>query len=277
MILPTFLEASARLSVNINGFFFPYRESIKTLQAYCKPLTFLNDDVVYELSFSGTCFWFKCKNRFFSISTLHQVTNQNRDPKNIAIITNNFENTKAIGVSELSKLKPRVFADENLKDILLAEFNAPENVKNFSCDFFEFNPDKMADLNTVTNRQIQAIFTIGYPSDLIEYQPLYDDVSGLPISIEVKTKFIEVLLELDDDDSFHEENRIPFKLSKYNKIEKLPCDGMSGAPVFFIYSDTIGNSQLGLAGIITHGNEKGRFSVYDAALIKAVIVQSVLS
>jgi hypothetical protein len=52
--------------------------------------------------------------------------------------------------------------------------------------------------------------------------------------------------------------------------EAIDPDGMSGAPVFFIYLEDRKEAHLGFAGMVTDARIE-RYMVYDGALIRQVV------
>lgn len=274
MLIPNFLSHTERTTVQINGIYVPFNKSIETLQRFCRPVIFHNEDPVYEASLSGSAFLLQHNGKNFFICTRHQLGEgkTERSPEDIIIVVYDDDNRKQ-GLTSNEAIKTN-FSDQNtksLEDILLLRFEGKRGYHDLDRYFVNLNLDASPNFRAISDAKIVAIFTIGYPTQSLSYDPELDD-EYVPIGLDIRVRWSKLYLERTGETAFDcIPNRLPLKVHSKYTININDLDGYSGAPVFFLYKDDHQLVHLGLVGMITHANREGRFAIYEAIYIKEIL------
>jgi hypothetical protein len=122
---------------------------------------------------------------------------------------------------------------------------------------------------------VQLVIAIGYPSEATETTLRYEEDDGLEIvsGADYKIRWVKLYLELTNR-SFPEEtgHRLLLVTSSAYPIELGSPDGLSGSPVFFIYTDSLSQAHMGFAGLITH-SDGHTFYIYGTDMIRQLLDQ----
>lgn len=257
------------MAIPVNGVHVPFKESVKSIQRFCRPLLFYNENSDFELSFGGSCFLFRNGGRNFVLSTKHQFDNLGRDPKDLALIFKNADGTNSgLNPNEANRINIDIPENKDLEDVLVAEYDDNRGAIELPSHFLNVDVARMADLTQVPANDVQLIFTIGYPNAHAKYD-FEDDGSGNYV-LDLVSRWAVVYLELTERDGFDKDLRLPLQAhDRYHNGIGDP-DGFSGSPVFFLYFDKNGEGQLGFAGMVTDASLSGRFNVYEARYLKQI-------
>lgn len=270
--IPSFLTAAMKLSVPINGVFVPFNQAVTNLQRFCRPLLFHNDCSVFDLSYSGSCFLFRHGGRNIMLCTRHQIVNQSRDPKDVALVIEETDGRKvALGPNEFSRVIANVPQQSKLEDIFLAEYESERNGRKIEAQFLQLDLDTIADLRIVAEEQVVLIFAIGYPSRFSSFETSIDEVDGSATGLDVISRWVKLYLELAEPSNWDHDLRVPLQTHHHYHADIGDPDGFSGSPVFFVYQDESKQAHLGFAGMLTDANKSGRFMLYEAAHIREIV------
>jgi hypothetical protein len=124
-------------------------------------------------------------------------------------------------------------------------------------------------LSSVPADQVRAIFAIGYPTMARDAEITFD-ADDIPTAVDMTSRWVKLYLELAEPAPFDTENRRALVKHRTYEQELENPDGLSGAPVFFIYLDPSLQAHLGFAGMITHGNGT-RFMIYEGETIRLLL------
>lgn len=268
--IPSFLTARMKTSVKMNGVFVPFSKSLDNVQRFCRPLAAHNAGNDYDVSLYGSGFLFRVAGRNLMVCSRHQVVNSGRDPGDLMIILGEGDNAVGMTPSAVGHVSVVGSELEAVGDIFLAEFASGPGGRDISGSFFKVDFDVDADLRTIQPQDVTLIFTVGYPSRLVGYEPTYDEGYDLR-DLAIYSRWAKVYLELDDLVRSDIPGLVPLQVHQSYRIELGDPDGFSGAPVFFIYQDAQRVSHLGFAGMVTHASELGRFSMVEASYIHQAI------
>lgn len=266
--IPSFLTARMKTSVKMNGVLVPFSKSLDNVQRFCRPVAAHNAGSDYDVSLYGSGFLFHVAGRNLMVCSRHQVVNSGRDPGDLMIILGEGDNAIGMTPSVVGHVSVVGSELEAVGDIFLAEFASGPGGRDISGSFFKVDDD--ADLRTVRPQDVTLIFTVGYPSRLVDYEPTYDEGYDLR-DVAIYSRWAKVYLELDDRVRSDIPGLVPLQVHQSYRIELGDPDGFSGAPVFFIYQDAQRTSHLGFAGMVTHASKLGRFSMVEASYIHQAI------
>ncbi|MCP9630288.1 hypothetical protein NML43_24615 [Rhodopseudomonas palustris] len=270
--IPSFLVAAMKLSIQLNGIFIPFKQTVDNLQRFCRPLMLHNEDPLFDLSNSGSSLLFRLAGRNFILCTRHQLTNQHRAPKDVVLIVDNSDGRKvALTPNETNFVQITLPEQINLSDIFIAEYASTRNGRDVQSQFLSFDINAMSSLREIPPELIVIIFAIGYPSRFSSFEPRLDDEEGLPEGLDIVSRWAKLYLEQTTPSAWDREYRIPLKLHHNYHADIGDPDGFSGSPVFFIYQDSQKNAHLGFAGMITDANKSGRFNIYEATYIRMIM------
>ena len=130
-------------------------------------------------------------------------------------------------------------------------------------------------LETVPSNAIKGIFAIGFPSELtaVEIGEWDEDAGDPPVSM--RFHWVKVHLQLAAaTHPFDPDNRIILEPDPKAPTTLSNPDGLSGAPVFFVWQDNSNQAWLGLAGVVTNARID-RFAVYSTVYIRTALQQQV--
>ncbi len=271
MDIPSPLSALIKTSVLINGVWVQGRQAATSLQRFCRPVCFFNEDSDYEISAAGSCFLFKYRGRCLAFFTHHQLVNphNSRTPGEFCIIVDKAATGGKIAITPNEATKPTYANPEYrfAEDVQFVVYEANRNGRDLSIHFANIDFEALHDLRAVPKEQLVVIFAIGYPSANTSYDFDFDE-NARPKNAEVIFRFGKLILSNDWSDSmeFHLTLR---QHEKYPETIK-DLDGFSGSPVFFFYKDATLQVHMGFAGMIRLGGS-GIVHVYEAATMKMVL------
>ena len=117
--------------------------------------------------------------------------------------------------------------------------------------------------------QIKAIFAIGFPTEARDSETTFDD-DDMPVGFNMTVRWVRFYLELAEPAPMDTENHRALVRHRTFQQGLTSPDGLSGAPVFFVYMDEGLNARVGFAGMITQSNGI-RFALYEAETIRPVL------
>jgi hypothetical protein len=216
--------------------------------------------------------------KFFLIATKHQLGHgiDERHPEDICITVSDDPVNGRIMVSS-SEVTTFTFddPDNNLtveEDIVILGFNPKTYTSDITDRFFSM-PSDMADLSIIDNyNQLKLLFTVAYPSKFAGYPDQdFSDPENVKVN-SISAGYCRLFFELESKNGLYLHSQI-IRLISDGPIRLKDFDGVSGAPVFFIYQDASGQCHLGFAGIVQRGGTNGHFHIYDALYLKKVLLQ----
>ena len=269
MTIPTFLDSSLKTTVPINGVFLSFSKAIDSLERFCRPVFFHNDDPLYEVSYAGSSFLFRYRNRNLRICTKHQLGSgvSARSPRDLILMINNEEGANyGLTPRESTKVEMHDDSDRTLEDILVTTYEKLVDGPEIQKYFLELNADKIVDLQGLDCGNVIAIFAIGFPRAQSSFESTFDEVFE-PISLHVTANYTPLYLEFSEPSAWDQPHRIPMTLHPGYTNGIGDPDGYSGSPVFLVYKDTSAQCHLGFGGMVTDASNDGRFNIYDAKQI----------
>lgn len=274
MSVDPYTQAHLVLSIPVNGIALAAPAVPESLLRFVRPLAFYNDGQSHELSFSGTSLRVRVKNRNLLLCCRHQLTNAARAPQDIAIILDVEDGRRvAINPNEVSQAVFDSTVDlryADLADILLAEF-APQSVaRDLAPYFLQMDLLKVPDLRAVPADSIDAIFTLGFPTSDTDYDTSYDEDYNIT-GVDIVSRWWKLYFRQDESTVWDKPGLVPLTPARSEDPIPQDPDGMSGAPVFFIYGMRQQNPGLGFAGMILRGNKMGRANMLEANAIRQAI------
>ena len=273
LIIPSPLKALMKTSVRINGVLVPGRQASVSLQRYCRPVCFFNPGSPYEISAAGSCFLFKYRSRCLAFFTKHQLgkTSEARAPGEFCIIIDDKETGGKVAITpnEATGITYNKVEYRFAEDVQFVQYQADRDGRDLSRYFVDIDLEGLADLRAVSQNQLVAIFSIGYPSAWTSYDFDLDD-DWAPRDMEVTHRFGKLIFA----NGWTEGMEFHLTLRQHpNYPETIAdLDGFSGSPVFFFYKDASLQVHLGFAGMIRLGGN-GIVHVYEAAHVKKILDQ----
>lgn len=272
-LIDMFTLARTKFSVPINSLWISMDTLPETLQRYCAPAFFYNEDQpIFDLSARGTALLLRYHERNFAILTRHQLGKgvNALKSKDFTIGIDSTEGQK-IGLTPNAVTHVVAPAEDNLEDLQICEYEDERSGRDLSPMFLKM--DLKYSLDSVPKEAIKAIFLIGFPSELTEVTvPDWDEQCD-EIPMTSRYKWVKLYLQhATTHRPLTPENRI--MLEPHDSMQTTPTnpDGLSGAPVFFIWMDEENQAQLGLAGIITDARSD-RYAVYSTVHIRSALEQ----
>jgi hypothetical protein len=129
--------------------------------------------------------------------------------------------------------------------------------------------DMARTLETVDPASVKAIFAVGYPTAFGDVTIKCDEESNVT-GMDMELRWVKLYLVPDGPALLDAENRRAMVQDPNYDQETIDPDGMSGAPVFFVWLDPSFQANLGFVGMITHGRDR-RYMIYDGALLRQVV------
>ena len=247
---------------------------------FCRPVLLYNHDVQCDLTLRGSSLLFRHKSRYFVICTSHQfgVGSEARAPEDMVIAIMN-ENNDVIGLtgSEVTRIRIKDLAHENAEDMLLMEYDTVKSGRDLTPLFFNIDLENIGTLNTVPPENIDAIFTIGFISNSTDYDPVFDEDYN-QLGTTIVSRWSKLYLQPTEVGPWLPNLRAGLEVHEcqreatVNSADYDP-DGLSGAPVGFIYRDQSEQRHFGFAGMITHADKLGRFAIYPTELINQIMAK----
>lgn len=245
---PILLERRKRASVVVNGVYVAIDDVKYALDRFSRPLLFHNADTPFQVSVAGSCFLARTRGENFLIATRHQLGKPARNVTDVCIaLYDDPTSPKATlltpsGGIGLSYDDP---AARFLEDLLVLTFvRDQKKIERLATSFLQI--DGMRTLAEVNPHRVFHWMTIAWPTtgNTVVLSP--DEMN----CEELKTGFVRLALEPCAEPSL--ERHIAFRVQE-REPKVRDFDGYSGAPVFFLYLDDVGNAQVGWAGIIRLG------------------------
>lgn len=274
--IDTFISAKSRLTIELNGLHITPMAVPESLRRFIRPLAFLNKKTDFQLSFSGTCLLFRSRARNLLICCSHQVTNAGRKPEEIVIVADKSDG-RPVGINPDEAAQGRLDPSEGMSladvaDVLIAEFPATMPDGNLASNFLRFDIAEAPDLRSVSEDEVSAIFAIGYPTADTFYDSEVDD-DGNVISVDILKQWVLLYLRREAPSEWDAPGLMPLgPANGFTDILAEP-DGISGAPVFFIYGLHTGRPGLGFAGMVVRADKQGRINLIEAGQIHQILEQ----
>lgn len=267
-------RARTLLGMEVNGLQLSPPAVPDSLQRFCRPLAFWNRGTDFELSFSGTCLLFRQDGRNLMLCTRHQLTNAGRRPDDIVIVVDD-PGDRRVGINpdEVSQVVLDVAADPvyaDLADIMIAEYSTVRPDRNLDARFLKFDVSASPDLRAVAAAAVDAIFCIGYPTSDTSYEPRHDEDWNLT-GVDIVSRWSKLYLKVAEPTEWDAAGVIALEPARAEEPILDDPDGISGAPVFFIYGIKARQPRLGFAGIVVRGNRLGRVNMIEAAHVRQAL------
>ena len=273
-----FTRAKITLSIEVNGIHLPVPAVPGSLQRFCRPLAFYNKGYDQELSFSGSCLLVRHNGHNLLLCSRHQLTNARRRPDEIVIVLDG-EGGRRVGMNpnEVSQavLHPSsdpAFAD--LADIMLAEYSPNQPDRDLAPHFLPLDLAATPDLQSAPSDSVDAIFTIGYPTSDTSYETRFDE-EWTVVGVDIISHWWKLYLRQVAPSAWDGPGLIPLVPAREDNPVLEDPDGISGAPVFFIYGMKAHKPGLGFAGIIIRANKQGRANMLGAVHIRQALKQHI--
>jgi hypothetical protein len=228
------------------------------------------DNPVFDVGPSGSSLFFRYRGHNFGVCTRHQFGTDivATKPEEFVLIIDGQDGRK-VGVTpnNVTRVTFEHEGHQNLSDIFIAGFDDMRGDRDLRAHFLQIDLSKT--LSSVPAEQVRAIFAIGFPTSERDADLTYDEEDILT-GIYMKVRWIKLYLELADTELLDTQNRRPLIKHRTFEQELRNPDGLSGAPVFFIFLDASLQAHLGFAGMITHSNGT-RFMIYEAETIRLLL------
>ena len=267
-------RANVTLGVEVNGIFLKAPSIPESLLRFVRPLAFFNSGHSHELSFSGTSLRVRTKNRNLLLCSRHQLKNAKRDPQDIVIVIDVEDGRRvAINPNEVSQAVLDPISDPNysdIADVMLAEYATQTTGRDLAPYFLDLDLLEVPDLRSMPSGSIDAIFTLGFPTSDADYVTSYDDDYNIT-GVDIISRWWKLYFREDEPTAWDTLGLTPLEPAKSGDPIPDDHDGMSGAPVFFIYGLKDQKPGLGFAGIVLRANKAGRVNMLEAEAIRRVI------
>jgi hypothetical protein len=270
-MVASFIIARAKLSAPINGVFVAFNSVASAIRRFCTPAFFHHgNESVFDMSKAGSALLFRYRGRNFALLSRHQLGHGLAEvrPEQFTVTLIEPNGTK-IGLSPntVSEVKFDEEEHTNLQDLLLLEYENTRGKRNLRGLFLDL--DLAHTLETVPSASVQAIFSIGYPTAFGDINTKCDD-EGIVTTMSMELRWVKLYLMVSEAAPLDPENRRPMVQDPKADQETIDPDGMSGAPVFFVWLNAASEAQLGFAGMITHARDR-RFMIHDGAHLRRVV------
>ena len=268
------IRARTLLSVEVNGLQLAPPEVPGSLQRFCRPLAFWNHGDNFELSFSGTCLLFRQAGRNLLLCTRHQLTNAGRRPDEIVMVVDD-PGDRRVGINpdEVSQVVLDPSSDPayaDLADIMIAEYTTARPERDLAGRFLNFDLSAAPDLRAVPPGSVDATFCIGYPTSDTSYNPRHDEDWNLT-GVDIVSRWSKLYLKKAEPTAWDAKGAVALEPARPEQPILDDPDGISGAPVFFLYGIRARQPRLGFAGIVVRGNRLGRLNMIEAAHIRQAL------
>lgn len=274
-MIDIFTRVRARLSVPVNAILIAMNSLPATLQRFCAPAFFHNEgEPTFDLSKRGSAVLIRFRDTNFAVLTRHQLGKgaQAKEAREFTIGLDDPDGRK-VGLTPVAVTQVTIEGHEqkNLEDLQICQYEDHRNGRNLRSLFLNVDLDHT--LETVPPEAVQAIFTIGYPTELTNVEVGEWDGDEVPMAFRIKwvTLYLKPAPEAHDWDN---DNRIILMATGNTDAVPLDPDGLSGAPVFFAWLDEARQAHLDFAGLVTNARDN-RFAVYSAVHIRTALKQCV--
>lgn len=268
--VPSFMTARNMLSPLINGVAVRFDQVPESIRRFCAPAFFYNENSNIEMSRSGSALQFRYRGRNIAIYCRHQLgSGDNKFRPDRFIVTAVDPTGKKLGITPNKVSTPRVSNPEhaNLEDVVLLEYDSVRDDRDLRKYFLSLNIGN--NLENIDKRSIYAIFAIGYPYSEGSQEYEYDENSDT-YDISMQLRWVKLYLSAAPAGLMDTENRILLVPNEKADQKLIEPEGMSGAPVFFIWQDQARNAHLGFAGVITDARAE-RYAIYSGAQIRRLV------
>lgn len=267
-------RANLKLGIEVNGIILKAPSIPESLLRFVRPLAFFNSGHAHELSFSGTSLRVRTKNRNLLLCSRHQLKNAKRNPADIVIVLDVEDQRRmAINPNEVSQAVLDPISDpdySDMADVMLAEYATRSTGRDLAPYFLDLDLLEVPDLRSMSSSSIDAIFTLGFPTSDADYITNYDDDYNIT-GVDIVSKWWKLYFKEDTPTDWDKPGLTPLEPASSDDPIPDDHDGMSGAPVFFIYGLKNQKPGLGFAGIVLRANKSGRVNMLDAEAIRKVI------
>ena len=265
------LFARAKVSVPVNGILVPIKTAVELIRRFCTPAFFYHEgQPVFDMSKAGSAFLVRYRGRNLALCTRHQLGRGLGATRPEQFTVTLFEpgGTK-VGLSPnvVSHVHMEHAEHSNLEDLLLLEYENTRGTRNLRGMFLEL--DMAQTLETVDPASIKAIFAVGYPTAFGDVDVKCDEEGNIT-GMDMELRWVKLYLAADKSAPFDTENRRAMIQDPKADQETVDPDGMSGAPVLFVWLDPSSQAHLGFAGMITHARDR-RYMIYDGAVLRRVV------
>lgn len=269
-----YTQAHLSLSVEVNGLAIAPPLVPESLLRFVRPLAFYNDGHAHELSFSGTSLRVRVQNCNLLLCSQHQLTNARRGPEDIVLILDVEGGRRvAINPNEVSQTVLHSEADPDfadLADIMLAEFAPRSTEGDLAPHFLQMDLLSVPDLRSAPADSIDAIFALGFPTGDTDYNTSYDEEYNVT-GVDIVSRWWKLYFRQVEADVWDKPGLVPLETARSGDPIPADHDGISGAPVFFIYGLKKREPGLGFAGIILRANKRGRVNMLEAGEIRRAL------
>ncbi|MGX1693617.1 hypothetical protein [Brevundimonas naejangsanensis] len=276
-MIDKFIRARALLSVSINGLWIGYNNLPTAVRRFCAPAFFHNEgEPTFDLTTRGSAILLRFQGRNFAVLTHHQLGKgvHTLEAKDFTIGIDDRDGRK-VGLTPVAvtRVSAESYAAKNLEDLQICEYEDVWNGRDLTDRFLKL--DLSHTLETVPSDAIKGIFAIGFPSELtaVEIGEWDEDTGDPPMSM--RFQWVKVHLQpAAATHPFDPDNRIILEPDPKAPTTLSNPDGLSGAPVFFVWQDNNNQAWLGLAGMVTNARID-RFAVYSTIYIRTALQQHV--
>jgi len=276
-LIDIFIRARAKLSVPVNSVWIGVKSLPEALHRFCAPAFFHNEgELTYDLSTRGSAILLRFRERSFAVLTHHQL---GKGPHSLRAqdftIGIDDADGKKIGLTPnaITRVKVAEQNQKNLEDLQICQYEDERNGRDLSRLFLTVDLEHT--LETVPTPAVKAIFLIGFPSEFTEVNVGDWDEERGEVPMTMKLRWVKLCLQpASNRRPLDPENRIVLEphTDAHNTLKD--PDGLSGAPVFFVWLDEEKQAHLGLAGVLTNARPD-RFAVYSAVHIRSALEQCV--
>lgn len=266
MTITTWTMASAKMSVSVNGTFFPFTSAPDNMQRFVRPALFSTGREAWELRTFGTATLCRYQDRFLAIATSHQVGDGGDKPLQEKFVVLASTGNRAISIPPVTVYRPHIDEEEHrsLQDLCIFDFEG--RVRGHSIATLDLNSIRWSDDPGLT---VDYSFLIGYPTESFDA-----DINDDGACLRFVNRWIRQDLQPDGPSLMDVENRNMFiKHSESTRLSVNP-DGLSGSPVFSIVHDAKSDRHLRFDGIVTDARID-RFAVYPSVHIRDFMDQVV--
>ncbi|MBB4219234.1 hypothetical protein FHT79_006465 [Rhizobium sp. BK212] len=262
-MIPTWKIAEAKLSVEINGTFVPFKQAPDSLQRFVRPALFSTGEEKWELEFFGTSFLGKYRGWHFGLATGHQTDTLTGAPQaeKFVVLAEVSGRTLAIPPKNLHIPSVEHDQDQALRDLVFFDYGDVD--PNHRGSHLELTKVLWSD----DAGEPDYAFLVGYPthSTLTALDP--NDYSALS---SFTARWIRQDLQGAKSQPLDTEHRNIFVKHERSTRLSIEPDGLSGSPVFSITRSANAERFLRFEGIVT--NARGdRFAVYPSVYIRDML------
>lgn len=270
-----FTQARAQLSVPVNSIWIAFKELPATLQRFCAPAFFHNEgEPTFDISRRGSALLVRFKDRNFAVLTRHQL-GHGADAKEAREFTIGLDNSdgRKIGLTPVAVTQVQIeeIEHKNLEDFQICQYEDQRKSRDLRSLFLKMDLEHT--LESVAPSDVKGIFLIGYPTEFSDIE--VGDWDDEEVTMTLRLSWLKLYLKSAASvDKWDTENRIILEPDEREANTLTNPDGLSGAPVFFVWMDAEQQVRLGLVGLVTNARTN-RFAVYSAVHMRTALQQCV--